>query len=206
MTEPERASAIRRRRTRYIPLPGIMETAVYLAKKKRGPPRDAPDLMDLMVWQFGRGLGIPFPSLDAAGYKSCVAGNRMRVARILYMSFPLRLFLRCISLVFVGRLHIASGYPSFVLGLRGSAEFLMKFVILLRSSHAREFQSARHVRGDPGCLVSGQFGAHDSIVKNSGDGVSHAVPSTKCGGDLAEYSMTDVTEREYSFLAAAERE
>ena len=43
LMESERASSKRRRRTRYTPLPGIMENAVYLAQA-RGPLRDAPDL------------------------------------------------------------------------------------------------------------------------------------------------------------------
>ena len=37
MVESDRASAKRRRRTRYTPLPGIMENAVYLAPSARPP-------------------------------------------------------------------------------------------------------------------------------------------------------------------------
>ncbi len=41
MVEPDRASAKRRRRTRYTPLPGIMENAVYLAPNGWPPIRHA---------------------------------------------------------------------------------------------------------------------------------------------------------------------
>ena len=39
MVEPDRTSAKRRRRTRYTPLPGIMENAVCLAPSARPPTR-----------------------------------------------------------------------------------------------------------------------------------------------------------------------
>ena len=39
MVEPDRTSAKRRRRTRYTPLPGIMENAVYLAPSPWPPTR-----------------------------------------------------------------------------------------------------------------------------------------------------------------------
>ena len=39
MVEPDRTSAKRRRRTRYTPLPGIMENAVYLAPSAWPPTR-----------------------------------------------------------------------------------------------------------------------------------------------------------------------
>ena len=41
MVEPDRTSAKRRRRTRYTPLPGIMENAVYLAPSALPPVRHA---------------------------------------------------------------------------------------------------------------------------------------------------------------------
>ena len=41
MVESDRASAKRRRRTRYTPLPGIMENAVYLAPSAWPPSRRA---------------------------------------------------------------------------------------------------------------------------------------------------------------------
>ena len=41
MVEPDRTSAKRRRRTRYTPLPGIMEDAVYLAPSAWPPTRRA---------------------------------------------------------------------------------------------------------------------------------------------------------------------
>ena len=41
MMELERASAKRRRRTQYTPLPGIMENAVYLAPSAWSPTRRA---------------------------------------------------------------------------------------------------------------------------------------------------------------------
>ena len=41
MMESERASAKRRRRTRYTPLPGIMESAVFLAPSAWRPTRRA---------------------------------------------------------------------------------------------------------------------------------------------------------------------
>ena len=41
MVEFDRASAKRRRRTRYTPLPGIMENAVYLAPSAWPPSRRA---------------------------------------------------------------------------------------------------------------------------------------------------------------------
>ena len=41
MVEPDRSSAKRRRRTRYTPLPGIMENAVYLAPSAWPPVRHA---------------------------------------------------------------------------------------------------------------------------------------------------------------------
>ena len=41
MVEPDRTSAKRRRRTRYTPLPGIMEHAVYLAPSAWPPARRA---------------------------------------------------------------------------------------------------------------------------------------------------------------------
>ena len=41
MMEPERASAKRRRRTRYTPLPGMMENAVNLAPSAWPPTRRA---------------------------------------------------------------------------------------------------------------------------------------------------------------------
>ena len=41
LVEPDRTSAKRRRRTRYTPLPGIMENAVYLAPNAWPPVRHA---------------------------------------------------------------------------------------------------------------------------------------------------------------------
>ena len=49
IVEPDRTSPKRRRRTRYIPLPGIMENAVYLAPSAWLPTR-APDVVAFKVW------------------------------------------------------------------------------------------------------------------------------------------------------------
>ena len=60
---PDRASAKRRRRTRYTPLPGIMENAVCLAPSAWPPTRRAWLCRRCTRWQFGRGLGIFLPFL-----------------------------------------------------------------------------------------------------------------------------------------------
>ena len=80
--ESDRASATRRRRTRYTSLPGIMESEVYLAPSAWPPARRASLCERCTRWQCGRGLGITYPFLGAAGYKSCMAGNGTRFLRI----------------------------------------------------------------------------------------------------------------------------
>ena len=74
----------------------------------------------------GGSLASPYLFLGAAGNKSCMAGNRTRFMRKCTYAHVAAI-LRCICLVFMVRLHFASGYPSFVLGLLGFAKFLMNF-------------------------------------------------------------------------------
>ena len=94
-------------------------------------------------WQhMGGGLASPDPFLGAARYKSCAAGSRLRLRAHTYIRCTLRSsFVTLCRLSFVclavilwkilstsARLHIASGYASFVLGLRGLAEHLMEIL------------------------------------------------------------------------------
>ena len=73
------------------------------------------------------------------------------------------------------KLHIASGYPSFVLGLRGLAEYLMKILLSFVQVVLGTFNVPAHVRGVPGCSVSFASGRTTGIARDSGDGLSHSV-------------------------------
>ena len=78
------------------------------------------------------------------------------------------------------------------------------------------FERARHVRGDPGCLVSLRFGTDDM---DFGDGVSHTMTVHEgyallhtilrlnlAGSNVTEYWMRILTERRNFVTTTAERE
>ena len=93
MVDSDRAPAKRRRRTRYSPLPGIMENAVYLAPSSWPPTRRAWLCGRCARWQYGRGAWHPptlswvppntSPAWQATGRASCAY-----VCRALPFAYP----------------------------------------------------------------------------------------------------------------------
>ena len=81
VVESDRASAKRRRRTRYHPVAWDHGKCTWL--QARGRQRDAPDFVDgVRDGNRGGRLASPYPFLGAASYKSCMAGNRTHFLRI----------------------------------------------------------------------------------------------------------------------------
>ena len=135
---------------------------------------------------FGRELGIPPPFLGCRrvqilrGKQPDALRARMYIRSTLRLSFVTVCRLSFIWLAVIlrrlrspsTRLHIASSYPSFVLGVRGVSD---EDRPILRSSHAWDVQHARHVRSVPDCSVSFVSGRTTGIARDSGDGLSHSV-------------------------------